>query len=344
MRQRIRVKERLPVWGLRLIFGMILMTFSELVMWQNPVAHTLIDWPVLLVLYVALAAIMMDLVVRFQARQLTELLLISGIYGMASAAIISHSAFDNYPFGLIIRALGLQTGAGFYGLMLFVTIMRGRPIDWRYIGAAIGIGLLWGIWLHWYPIQQRINWGLVPIATAQLYILPALVLIGLLFFFVAPRFRFLLERQMQLLWWEVIVVGLPLFIALLVGMLQTNAAQESLIPVIPMVILIVIGGCITWALFYQRHGYEPSILAQMIYVAPNTVSFIILAITFLFAGTLVYGLIDGPDSPIGVAVYLLVFVFGTGWLPLTSLLMFWRYYRTRPIYVLDKDETPEGEE
>ena len=48
MRQRIRIKERLPIWGLRLILGVMLLTLSELVMWQNPTAHSMqlsSPWP-----------------------------------------------------------------------------------------------------------------------------------------------------------------------------------------------------------------------------------------------------------------------------------------------------------
>lgn len=344
MRQRIRIKERLPIWGLRLILGVILLTLSELVMWQNPPAHGLADWPLLLILYIGLASIMMDLVVRFQAHDLPELLLISGLYGMVSSAIISHSAFDNLPYSFIIRGLSLQTGAGLYGLMLFIWVMRGKSPDPIRIGAAAGIGILWGIWVHWYPIQPRFQWGEVSLQTAQLYVLPALVVIGLLFNFVAPQFRFIREKQMELLWWEAIVVGVPLFITLIAGMLQTTPTGDSLIPVIPLALMILIGGCMVWALFYQRGGYEPSILAQMMFVAPNVITFIVLAIAFLAAGTFSYSLINGPDSPVGVAIYWLVFAFGSGWIPLASLLVFWRYYRKRnePELVDVEEEDAEG--
>src|SRR5512143_1475373 len=111
MRQRIRIRERLPIWGLRLILGIILMTIAELVMWQNPPAHAWIDWPLLLILYVALAAILMDLTVRFQAHGLGPLLMISGLGGLISATIINRSAFATLPYSLIAQGMGLQTGA-----------------------------------------------------------------------------------------------------------------------------------------------------------------------------------------------------------------------------------------
>src|SRR5690349_3530402 len=130
LRQRIRVRERLPVWGLRLTLGVILFTLSEIVMWNNPPPRSVIEWPVLLILYIALAAIMMDVVARFQVNTVATLLLTSALYGLIVSVIINHSAFDDLaagPFAFLVRGLGLQTAAGLYGILLFVIIMRGRP-------------------------------------------------------------------------------------------------------------------------------------------------------------------------------------------------------------------------
>ena len=332
MRQRIRVRERLPVWGLRLVLGVILLTLSELVMWQNPPAHQLIDWPALLILYTALAAILIDLTVRFQARGPAALLLVSGVYGLVSSAIISHSAFDNLPLSLMVRGMGLQTGAGLYGLLLFISVMRGKQVEPLQIAGAAGIGALWGIWVHWYPIRTVANWGLVPIETATLYVLPALVIVGLLLLVAAPRFRFFREKQMELLWWEAIVAGIPLFIALMVGMLQES------IPFLWLLVVVGVGAFMVWALSYRKRGFEPSVLAEITFAAPNAITYIVLAITFLVAGTLAYGLIDNADSPIGIGVYLLVLAFGFAWLPGASLLIFWRAFREQTAPIEDEED------
>ncbi len=323
MRQHIRVRERLPVWGLRLVLGVILLTLAELVMWQNPPARAPLDWAGLLVLYVALASIVMDLTVRFQARNLETLLLVSGLCGLISSAVINHSAFPNFPYGMIVNGLGLQVGAALYGLLLFVSVMRGKQVEPLQIAGAVAIGILWGVWVHWYPLQKSASWGLVPIETAHLYILPALIVIGVLVVAVAPRFRFVREKQMELLWWEAIVAGAPLFTALIVGMLQ------DVIPFLPLLLIIAIGAFTAWALYYQRGGYEPSILAQMLFLAPNAITYIALAIAFLIAGTVAYGLVIDSDSIAGLGVYLIAFAFGAIWLPGASLLIFWQYYRRR---------------
>jgi hypothetical protein len=337
MRQRlqsIRIRERLPIWGLRLLLAIILLTFSELVMWQNPPARNILEWPILLLLYLPLAAILMDLVVRFQANDPPSLLLVSGVYGLGAATIINHSAFspdlqtlfsENLIYNLVVRAMALQTGAGLYGLLLFVVVMRGKQVEPLHIIGAAAIGILWGIWVHWYPIRTAANWGLVRIETAHLYILAALGIIGVLVFAVAPRFRFIREEQMQLLWWERGIVGVPLFIALVVGMIQ------EVIPFLQLLLVIGIIAYMIWALSNQLRDYDPSVLAEMLFAAPNAVSFIILAVVFLVAGTLAYTLVDGPDSPIGLGAYLVALAFGAAWLPGASLLIFWRASRAQPV-------------
>lgn len=343
LRQRIRVRERLPVWRLRLLLGAILLTLSELVMWQNPPSHSLVEWVLILILYVGLAAILMDIVVRFQVRGPATLILACALTGLVSSAIINHSAFDNLsagPYGLLVRGLGLQTAAALYALLFFIVILRGKQAEPIQAAGAAAVGLLWGIWVHWYPIQERVNWGLVPIETASLYVIVALVFIGFLIVAVVPRFRSYPELRFQLLWWEAIVAGLPLFIALMVGMLQDS------IPVLWLAILTAVGTFIVWALHNQREGTDPSILAEITFAAPNIVTYILLSVTFFVAGGLAYNLITDKDSIAGIAVYLIAFAFGTLGLPAASLVMFWRVYKAQneppSLAELLEDEPSEG--
>src|SRR5262249_3900728 len=154
-----------------------------------------------------------------------------------------HSAFENLaagPYALLIHGLGLQTAAGLYGLLLFIFVMRGKQPTLAQAIIAGAIGILWGIWVHWYPIQEQINWGLVPIEVATQYMILGLLVVGLSFTFVTPRFRFFREEEMQMKWWEAIVAGLPLFIALIIGMLQ------NIIPDLWLAILIAVGAFIVW--------------------------------------------------------------------------------------------------
>jgi hypothetical protein len=318
----IHVRERLPIWSLRLILGAILLVMSEVIMWQNPPSHTPLDWVWRAVQYFALAAIVIDVTVRFQARDIAGLVLVGGLYGLLSAGIISKDIYTNLPWTLLLRGMGLQTGAGLYGLLFFVLIMQGRDVDPRAIVGAVGIGLLWGVWIKWYPVQTITNWGPVTIESATLYLIAGFVLVGALVLGIGPRFGSFREPSLQLEWWEWIVVGTPLFISLIFGLLD-----EKVIPALPFGLVVLLVLIILGALILNRHGTDPSILANLTFAAPNAFSFVALSITCLVAGTIAATLTAGADSPLGVVAYLVIIAAGSIWLPAASALVGLRAYR-----------------
>ncbi len=292
-------------------------------MWQNPPSHSLLEWAVRAIEYTALAAILIDVTVRFQAHEIAALLLVGGLYGLVCATIVTHNALESLPLTLIVRAMGLQTGAGLYGLLFFLIVMRGRQVEPREIGGAVAIGLAWGIWIKWYPVQPSVAWGDVPIETATLYFVAAFVIIGLLIVLVGPRFRVVREQELQLLWWEWIITGAPLAIGLIAGMLDV-----TVIPVLPLVLIIAISGFVIGALMLQKFGFEPSIMSQVLITVPNGQNYIILALAFLVAGTLGATLIgSNPTSLIGAGLYIGIAAIGSLWLPAVSALVGLRAYR-----------------
>ena len=111
---------------------------------------------------------------------------------------------------------GIFTTSGF----LAGDLASPKIVMWIWIvgGVCALLGAIWGIWVHWYPLRSAANVQPVTIETATLYIFPAMVIVGLLVLGIAPRFRFFREDQLELKWWEAIVAGLPLFVALVVGM------------------------------------------------------------------------------------------------------------------------------
>jgi hypothetical protein len=292
-------------------------------MWQNPIAHRPFDWPILLLLYTVIAAIVLDLTVRFQVRDAGSLLLLGSAYALIQSAALNPGVFVSFPVTLLVRGLGLQTAAGVYGLLLFVLVMRGKPLEPLHLLGAVAIGVLWGLWVHWFPLQTAVGWGSVDLPTAQLYALIPLIVVGVLFFVIGPRFRILREKQFELILWERVAVVVPLFITVMLGIAQ------NLIPFFPLLVIIVIGAYVGWALNFQRDGYDPSILAEIMFAAPNLITYIIFAVVFLVSGVLAYGAITDVDSVIGNILYYLVLGFGTLALPLGSVLIFFSYLKRR---------------
>lgn len=322
LRQNFKPRARLSIWRLRLVFGLTLLVFSEIVVWQNPTARAWYEWLILALLYVALGSFLLDVIVRFQAHTPAAIGLACGVYGLLSGSIVNHGAYYSMPIGLIVRVLGLQVGAAFLALMLFLYVMRGTTPPLLAIGAAALVGVAWGIWTAWYPAQPNIGWGAPPRQMAQLYLFVPLVGLGALYAFFMPRFEVLRELNLSLLWWEMIACGAPLFFSLLIGIANnTIPALELLLP------LAIFAFCL-WALYFQQPESDPSILAQITFSAPSLVGYVLLVAPLIFFGFLAFDAASGELFALGELLYVIVAGFGSGWLPFASILIFWTVLRT----------------
>lgn len=322
LRQNFRPRARLSIWRLRLVFGLTLLTFSEIVVWQDPTARAWYEWLVLAVMYVALGGFLLDVIVRFQVHTPAAIGLACGIYGLLSGSIVNHGAFHNMPIGLIVRVLGLQVGAAFLALMLFVYVMRGKMPPLLALGCAALVGIAWGIWAAWYPAQPNIGWEVPARQTAQLYLIIPLVALGALYAFFMPRFEVLRELSLSLLWWEMIACGVPLFLSLLIGILNNR------IPALELLLPAAIFAFCLWALHFQQPESDPSILAQITFSAPSLLTYVLLVGPLIFFGILAFDAASGAFFPVGQLLYVIVAGFGSAWLPFASGLIFWAVLRT----------------
>jgi hypothetical protein len=314
----------LPLWQLRLTLGAVLMVFSEIIMWQNPTAHSLPEWGVRALLYLSLSALLLDFTVRFQVRNIAGLALVGGCYGLLSAALISRDIYTNLPWNLLVRGMGLQTGAGIYGLLFFILVMQGRQLDWRGLAGAVAVGVLWGIWIKWYPLQATTRWEAVSLETGITYFLVGAAVAGLLFMFAVPRFGIVRETDFRLEWWEALLVGVLPFISLFTGLLD-----ETLIPVLPFGLIILLLAVVVGALYLNRQGSEPSLLANITFSAPNPATFLSLCAAFLIVSALSATATTDADSPLGVITYWLIVAAGSLWVPAASVLVGVRAYRNQ---------------
>lgn len=320
---RDHLRDLWKTWSLRLIFGVALLVFSEIIMWENPTAHTIPEWGARVVLYLALGTLIVDLAIRLQVREIAGLAMLSGLYGLLCGILINHDALIGLPLGLVVHALGLQTGAALYALLFFITVMRGRQTTRLEIGIAIAIGVLWGIWLKWYPVQSSVGWEPATIQTATLYLIGGAVIVGALLVLVSPNFQVVRESDLALkpLEWPLVIV--PLAIALGLGL-----RDADVIPIFPLLVAVAVGAVIIAALLIQRVPNEPSIMAEMLFSLPNLFTFVILSVALLVAGTLSATIIgDNPDSIIGTVTYILIGAVGSIWLPAASAIIGVRVYR-----------------
>jgi hypothetical protein len=322
LRQNFKPRTRFAIWRLRFVFGLTLLVFSEIVVWQNPTARAWYEWLILAVLYIALGSFLLDVIVRFQVHTPAAIGLACGVYGLLSGSIVNHGAYHNVPIGLIVRVLGLQVGAAFLALMLFLYVMRGVSPPLLAIGAAALVGIAWGIWTAWYPAQPNISWAVPSRQIAQLYLIIPLVALGALYAFFMPRFEVLRELNLSLLWWEMIACGAPLFLSLMIGVLN------NVIPVLELLLPAAIFAFCLWALRFQQPESDPSILAQITFSAPSLITYVLLIAPLILVGIIAFDAANGDFFAVGTLLYIIVAGFGSAWLPFASGLLFWTVLRT----------------
>lgn len=311
------MRERLSGWGARLSFGAVLLVASEWIVWQTPTRFSALEWIGLAVLYLALAAIMLDLVTRLNVSEVFSLFLLAGIYGLVDATLISHVTARDLPISLIVRPLSMQPLAFMVALAAFRILASGRatgPLDFL---AALGIGLVWGVWVRWFPEVSDEPIPAVKIGTALAALAVGLVACGALRYIVPPadiyrREAWLLTRV------EWLLSGGITLAALVLGLAQKDITRPGL------GIVVALGSfmaAVLYATVPLRRG--ASFLAAITPPRrPNPAAWLVVIVPFLVAGWVGYSLPgSGSHSTQSDLLFGALTGFGIVWPPAVSTMV-----------------------
>lgn len=315
MRQLLQ--ERGPGWDVRLSFAALLLVFSELVVWQTPGAFNALEWAGLAALYVALAAIMLDLIARLKINDVFSLFLLAGLYGLLNATLISHVTARDLPLSLIIRPFGAQPLAFLLALGSFHILASGRatgPLDFV---IALVAGLAWGIWVRWFPLASDEPVPDVPIATALAVTGVGLVAVAAIRFALSPASLY--RREDWLLpsggW---LAAGSVLGAALVIG------AAQGLISRVDVGLTLMLG----WVMGLMLYGTLTIRPARTMLDGltplrrPNLAAWLVIVMPFLVSGWIGYGLPgSGETSPQSDLLFGALTGFGVVWPPAISTLI-----------------------
>ncbi len=310
------LRPRLPVWRARLIFGALLLVFSELIVWQTPTRFSVPEWAGIAVLYVALAAAALDLIEHTRANDIFSLLLIAGLYGLANATLISHITTRDLPISLLVRPMAAQPLAFLGALAAFRLLLSGHPTGPLHFGFALVAGALWGIWVRWLPVVSDEPIPVVDLDTALAVTGIGLLACAVIALLARPTGP-ILPRAWRLHPAEWVLVGAALLAALGIGV-EAGEIDRAGIGVIG--VLVVFMGMILYVTLPMR--LLTSVPGALTPQAPNIPAWLVLVVPFLLAGWAGYSL---PGSGDHAAQSDLLFGTLTGiglvWLPGVSIVV-----------------------
>lgn len=311
------LRERGTGWGTRFSFAVVLAGFSELIVWQTPTTFSALEWIGLAAVYLALAAVILDLMTRFHVNDIFSLLLIAGVYGLVDATLISRITTQDLPISLIVRPLSAQPLAFLAALAAFQILASGRatgPLDFV---VALGIGLVWGVWVRWFPVVSDQPVPGVEIGTA-LIVLAVWLLACLVVRRALPPADIYQPDDWLLTPLEWLVSGGALGIALAVGVARDAIPQDDLGIVVGLLTFLI---TMLYATRVLRRGasYLGTITPPR---RPNPAAWLILVVPFLVAGWIGYRLPGSGDSSVQSDILFGALTgFGLLWPPAVSTLI-----------------------
>jgi hypothetical protein len=310
-------------WLLRLVLAVCLGFASEVLLWTDSTRGGWL-WLPLIPGYVVIAAVLLDLMVRFQVRELFGLLLLAGVYALLISWTLNPVVtLQEIPIHLMTRVMGAQFMAGAAGLGLFAVLLRDRPPKVTLIALSALAGAFWGVWVAGYPLVLDDPARLVPLnrmlATGIIGL--ALVLAG---GWVITCVADVTSRMLRLtrLEWAVVVAVLGAMLAMwtLFEASVVNAAGG----IITLLVYCVL------ALWFQANPNAPTWLDRLLPVRIVGWPWLLVsAIVFLTAGVWTFQL-PPPTAEAPGALAALSIAFGTlglMWLPAVSLVLGLRAYR-----------------
>lgn len=308
------MRDQLPVWRARLVFAAVLLVCSEWIVWQSPLDFSALEWLGWTAVYVALAAIMLDLLVRLRVGEVFSLLLLAGVYGLLNATLISHIATRDLPFSLIVRPLAAQPLAFMGALAAYQVLTSGRATGPRDLGVTLIVGVVWGVWVRWFPVVSD---DPVPLAErgdalgALGIALVALMTLATVLPADQPRYR----AQWLLTPIEWALAGGVLLAALVIGVSNGTVGGLG-----SLIVLSLIGFMLVVLVMTLPMRAPESLLDTITPPRrPHLMAWLILVIGFLVAGAVGYSLPGSGDSSLqSDLVFGMLTGFGVVWPPAVS--------------------------
>ena len=308
----------LSSWSIRLLLAALLFFCSEILLWTNPPNRNLLDWLLLIVGYVALSALLLEIAARYRLRDVYGLLMLAGIYGMANGLILNpHSALIDVPRTLISRAMGAHAFAGLIGLALFFGLAKGSFRSRRTLIAALVIavivGIGWGTWAHWSPVEfgslDESAPGTLALYTGIGVVLIILALLGVRRYG-GESTDLSLDRR-----------GWAFTLMVLMGLLVLHLLQGEA-DLLSLTVIVTLSAFSIMIIWFQKRKKGVTLLDNVGNASPAWASLALLIVGFAVAGAVGYSLPRGDVTNDPLALISALFTaYGLIWLPAVSIVL-----------------------
>ncbi|MDZ4669736.1 MAG: hypothetical protein SH821_02600 [Phototrophicales bacterium] len=309
----------LNAWLLRVLFGVMLLFGNEILLWQDPHRHTLPEWGLLVMGYIAIGAITLDLAVRYRVNDVYLAMLMVCIGALFIGLLLNPTLMlADFPRHLLTRVIGASAFVSLemWGLLLALTGGYIRRYRRLLIGFALAVGFNGGVWARY--AWQLSTWSSAPADIGVMVLLGggclAMIGVGIVLW----RWRYqptYTPRMMRLSLIEWCVIGMILTVIFMIrGLEGVYMGTEILI------ISLLIGVC--WLGLWSQRPEKGKMLLDAHF--PPIIPPILWLLGAL--GMFAVGLILGYGLPLvtfnGISqLYLLELAFaGVGflWLPLVA--------------------------
>lgn len=269
---------------MRLLVATLYFFGAEVLLWTNPLQHSLLEWGLRIIGYVTLGVLTLDFAARYRIREVYDVLVLAGIYGLCVGLLLQpQTSLIDFPRTLVTRVMGAQAliGAEMFGLFLVLTGGESARYRRLLLGFSVWLGFYWGVWVHWSPILTERFSNEVDLITLFVSAGIVIALAFALFVYISRRGETLLPsnfRQSPLGLGVTLIVLISLFLV----RLAENAINLDALPT--TVILIVLCYAILW---FRRADKGKTLLDSHLPPHPLAWLWIVLALV-IFSMTAIF--------------------------------------------------------
>ncbi|MEO1288103.1 MAG: hypothetical protein AAFV93_10050, partial [Chloroflexota bacterium] len=282
------INTSINLWAVRLLLGALFCFGSEIILWTDPVNHTLLDWLVRIVGFMVLATLTLDIAQRYRLQDgFDAMVVLAGTAMVYNLLINPEIGWKLVPDSVLTRIIG---GDALVQLILWAVFLawmngRGRHYGWYQAVAGLWLGVYWGFWMRWIP-ELRGTFEAVPLL--QLYVIAGIsfAVIVLFYLFVVRQIsKEVTADDFVLSPLEWAIASMVLILLFLVQAVQGTISGAAL-----FITVTILALC--WLILWlRRDPHETTILDKHFPLRlQNPLWILLLVLTFTGAMTVTYHL------------------------------------------------------